>query len=531
MITVLVDYSTPSALQSEKDRASLGFTANERRPVRFRGRIRKDAFLLRLALRALGELIWSNDMWLESSAILDPVITVHRDRIFFEAFSGDESVYGIVIVDPSIFETEGEIVTGTTNVDFSAWLWAALAELRTSRETWLTIDPSGFEVKTTGAGGRFEQKVELPLPWVRAFLEISFSMSQPGTLITVRPVDLLSALRYLRYTKAKLSPRAMRYEFEPGCDATVVLEPWEHRVPLRGASHGYDQTKIIRTWGRRRLKLIEPLLPFADSVDIYLKGRAMPSFYAVRMSGITFVTGLSGWSGSRWTDGRNLELALLNSQIDPLLLEKALDALKEAVTMTPAALTGLLGVDQKTATALFSGLCRRGQAIYDIEGRAFRHRKLFEKPVDEEIVFPPEERRERAIEMMEKGEARADSVSPRETRKVRRLPSPDGLLSREVVYRDWQISGKAGAFDGVEIVVNEGGRIIFGRCGCPFFTENLLNRGPCEHMLALYGKGMDRIRDLPTSTEITGTATPDEPSERRRREEGDGGDDTESPEE
>ena len=38
----------------------------------------------------------------------------------------------------------------------------------------------------------------------------------------------------------------------------------------------------------------------------------------------------------------------------------------------------------------------------------------------------------------------------------------------------------------VEIVVNDLGSIIFGRCTCPHFAEHLLSRGPCEHMLALF---------------------------------------------
>ena len=64
----------------------------------------------------------------------------------------------------------------------------------------------------------------------------------------------------LRFTKAKVSPRAMRYEFEPGQDARLVLEPWEQRIPLRGAEHGYAEPRVIRTWGRRRLSLLEPIL-------------------------------------------------------------------------------------------------------------------------------------------------------------------------------------------------------------------------------------------------------------------------------
>jgi len=52
----------------------------------------------------------------------------------------------------------------------------------------------------------------------------------------------------------------MRYEFEPGQDARFVLEPWEQRIPLRGAERGYAEPRVIRTWGRRRLSLLEPIL-------------------------------------------------------------------------------------------------------------------------------------------------------------------------------------------------------------------------------------------------------------------------------
>ena len=38
-------------------------------------------------------------------------------------------------------------------------------------------------------------------------------------------------------------------------------------------------------------------------------------------------------------------------------------------------------------------------------------------------------------------------------------------VTREIVYRDWQVEGSAGAEAAVEIVVNEHGAIIFGKCG------------------------------------------------------------------
>lgn len=497
MIPVLVDYATPSAFSSSRDRALVGLSANARRPVRLVGRVRRNVHLVRFALRALGEAIWSDDSWSSvGDAILDPVITVHSDRIFFEAFSQDQSAYVALILDPDILELEGELVTGTTNVDFTAWLWAALGELRSSRETWLRVEPGGFEVRTAGAGGRFEQKVELPEPWVRGFLRLGAAMAMPGTVLTLRPVDLLAALRFLRYTKARISPRALRWELEPGQDARLVLEPWEHVVPLVGASHGAAERRVIRVWGRRRLKLIEGLLPFAERVDVYLKGRALPSFYAVKLPDMTFLLGLSGWSESAWSGGPGFELA---GRADEGVCARALDHLRQHVTASVPELAKALGIARDLAARCLERLCRQGRAVFDVETRRFRHRELFEQPVDEAALFPPDLRAERAASLLASGAVGVARCEVRETRKTRKLPSPDGVQVREVVYRDWEVSGRVGDEAAVEIVVNDSGRIIFGRCGCPFFADNVLNQGPCEHMQALLVGSESERRDLPSS--------------------------------
>src|SRR5262245_60610109 len=119
-----IDYASPSVFESDRDRTLLGIAANGRRPVRFHGRVTRNVPLLRFSLRALGEAIWSNDAWLTQgdlmSWILDPIITVHPDRVFFEAFSQDQSVYAMLIVNPEMMAAEGEVIAGTTNVDFTA---------------------------------------------------------------------------------------------------------------------------------------------------------------------------------------------------------------------------------------------------------------------------------------------------------------------------------------------------------------------------------------------------------------------------
>jgi hypothetical protein len=508
---VLVDYASPSVLESTRDATTVGLATNLRRQVRFHGLVRQHGFILRIALRALGEAIWSNDTWLAQSDLLDPVITVHRDRIFFEAFSQDQSAYVSLIIDPSVFETMGEVVTGTTNIDFTAWLWGALGEMRTSRSTTFRIGAEGLDVRTSSAGGRYEKKVELPETWVRGFLQVQAAMGMPGTRLSAQPIDLLSAIRYLRHYKAKVSPRGIRYEFAPGEDARLVLEPWEHSVTLEGAEHGYTEPKTTRVWGRRRLKLIEGLLPFAERVDIYLKGRALPSFYAVKLPGMTFLLGLTGWSGSGFTGTGGFDLLAEAAAANDNQLDATFAVLRERQHVSIDEVAGALGVDKVTASRSLVRLCRQGRAMFDVEARRYRHRELFEMPADEAIYFPPDRRQELAAAMLAENRVRVASCVAEETKKVRTFKDPNSgdvkqKIVREITYRDWRIIGAAGGQDPVEIVVNDTGRIIFGRCTCPHFAEHLMNQGPCEHMLALFKASEDQRADRPSSAPVDAPA-------------------------
>ena len=490
-----IDYASPSVFESQRDRALVGLAANARRPVRFKGRVVGSIPLFRFTMRALGEAIWSDFTW-ASAGQLDPIITVHPDRIFFEGFSSDESVYAMVIADRAMFEADGEVQTGTTNIDFTAWLWAALGELRSSRDTTLHIGAEGFEVATKGSGGRFEAKVEVPDSWVRGFLQLQGAMALPGTRISARPVDLLAALRWLDYTKAKMSPRALRYEFDPGQEARVVLEPWEHAVPFVGTEHNYTELRRIRVWGRHRLRLIAPLLPFAERVDIYLKGRGLPHFYAVKMPGLTYVLGLTSTKESGWpASGQGFDLLRAGPPPETSIVERAAAELGAAFHLKPGELAERLGGSQEQAERALEHLCRLGRAVYDLESREFRWRELFEKPIDEKKFYPPDERVEKVRSWLAAGKVQIVTCQPEEQKRTRRIPSPDGLLSfREVVYRNWRIFGTVDG-QSVEVALSETGKLMFGKCGCRFFAENLLNLGPCAHMLAVLEVSEDLRKD------------------------------------
>lgn len=472
----MFSYATPSLFQSDLSQAQLGLCCDQGRPVEWEARLLQHIPLVRFALRALGELIWSSDD--DGRRGLDPILTAHPDGLMAEAFSSDLTAYGRLWLSPQLYELRGTPRWGTTNVDFSAWLWGALGEMRSSRETWLRLNPQGFWLETVGAGGRFQPKVDVPPEWFRAFLELQGALTRPCTKLRIPPVDLLAPLRFLRYSKARLSPRSLRYECRPE-GWSIVLEPWEERFPLRAESGGEE--RVVRTWGRQRLRLIEPLLPFAEAVEIRLLGRAMPHFYRVQLPGMSFLLGLTGWGRQSFAADSGYSLLRgLPQEPDPAALAERERELSQSL------LSPYQPLDDE--------LVRRGLALFDLEQGQTRYRPLTLQPLDLATLYPPDLRAEQAASL----QASVAGCWVQEERKRKTL----GGVERELIFRDWKIQGECQGHP-LELVVSEREQILFGRCDCDFFQKHLLSQGPCPHLLALYAASRElRAQNLPSSQEV-----------------------------
>ncbi|HEX8117547.1 MAG TPA: hypothetical protein VF521_09755, partial [Pyrinomonadaceae bacterium] len=232
------------------------------------------------------------DFWF----VLDPVITVHPDEVFFECFSQDESSYGRLGAGYEVFEDVGEFACGTTNIDYSASLYDEFQKIRTYKETRFEIDPSGFEVQTAGEEDYKEVKIDLPDSWVRGFLQVSSAMSLPARTFDLHPMDVHNLCFVLRRRREQKGPRAMRYHLTPGEPIKVVFEPWEMEVVCPRSVYGGNDAEVIRVWGRRRLHILERLIPVARKFTAHLLGTGMPSFYVADLGDMSFTLGLSGWT-------------------------------------------------------------------------------------------------------------------------------------------------------------------------------------------------------------------------------------------
>lgn len=414
----------------------------------------------------------------EAWFVLDPVITVHPDRLFFECFSVDESSYGCLAADYSEFGDVGEFRCGTTNVDYSQGLYDGFQKIRSYRTTSLTVDPTGFEVQTGSDPSHREVKIDVPDTWVRGFLQVSSAMTLPATELTLHPLDVFNLCRTLRRRKEDTGPRSLRFQLTPGEPARILVEPFGHTIVCARSPFTGPEATEVRVWGRRRLHILERLIPVARSFRVRLLGYGLPSFWIADLGSMSFTLGLSGWTKNDWSRAGNFDLMAPRAEVDGLTRDRVFAALKASWLATPDALASQLGLDRATVLGALSLWTQAGRAIFDLDKGVYRCRELTRDPLPLEQLRFANEREEAATRTVDRGGVRVDD---------QRLAADGTLVLRGT------ITGTRPMSPTLQVDADE--RIRTGTCDCNFFQQNKLRKGPCEHMLALRMQAARAVRD------------------------------------
>jgi hypothetical protein len=403
------------------------------------------------------------DVWF----VLDPVITVHPDEVFFECFSQDESSYGRLSTSYEVFKNIGSFACGTTNIDYSAALYDEFQKIRSYKTTRFDVDPSGFEVRTTNEDAFREVKIDLPDSWVRGFLQVSSAMSLPATTFELHPMDVHDMCFVLRRRREKLGPRSMRFHLEAGKPVRIVFDPWGLELVCKRSTYSGPKQEI-RIWGRRRIHILERLIPIAKSFKVHLLGQGMPSFWVADLGMMYFTLGLSGWSANDWSASGNFDLLAPRMDVDDASKVKVFQALKKDWFATPDALAKATGLPRAQVLSALSSWTQAGRAIYDLPKNVYRARELSREPLPMEALRFANEREASAMRFIE---GRAVTV--------RATTDSTGALALAGNVKDGRHDYRP------SLGLDGDGRIVRAECTCNFFQQNKLHKGPCEHMLAI----------------------------------------------
>ena len=400
---------------------------------------------------------------------LDPVITVHPDRVFFECFSRDESSYASLSCSHNVFDHVGDFACGTTNIDYSESLYGEFQKIRDYKRTTLSIDPSGFQVKTADDPEFIEEKIDVPDTWVRGFLQVSSAMNMVARRLELHPMDVHNFCLQMRRKKERVGPRSIRFVLAPGQPVRAVFEPWNEEVVCRRSIYRGNVAEEIRVWGRRRLLLLERLIPVAQSFTVHLMGSGLPSFWIANMPDMQFTLGLSGWTANDWTRAGQFDLLAPRGEIDNDSKEKIFTALGKRWFATSAQLALDTGLDRMMVERALTLYTQAGRVVYDLVDEVYRLRELARDPLPLDTLrfsSPEEEEAQKLVALHAMSNHAVEADADGSIRLSAQAQQGD---------RKYQVMLRLDADE----------RIVDGACQCNFFTYNRMHKGPCAHMLAL----------------------------------------------
>jgi hypothetical protein len=510
--TVAVAYADASRLVTRGDAAQLALFGNIRRdPVRLDGAI-KEPLLVREALATLHALVGSDYRYVPKDRtaylaylrqrreaaslslrqaqleffvwvlrndplafiLLDPVVTVHPDQVFFEVFSKDEGTYAKLGIDHAAFDLAHPPACGTTNIDFSPALFAGVEQMRSYRQTRLSIGKEAVALETSAAGKVLEKQIQVPDSWLRGFLQVQSAAALPRDTFHLNAIDLYNVLRHLRmHGDVKGRRRGLRIELIPGEAPRLVLEPWEAVLPATAGVYKGRAARVVRVWGRRRLLLVRRLLPFVQQVEGHLLGSGLPSFWVLRAGPVTLTLGLTGFTAANWSQAASFDLLLPRSRAHG---GEALERiLRHLATVWVADVKQLSAATGLKGAALLEGLqagCQQGRLMYDVAGDVYRLRALTEAPLNLPRLEYRNQRERTAHDLV----ARRGAVQIESENRI----AGTGLeLTGKVTVAEDRRDYRP------QLLISEEGMVSKAECTCTFFRKQGLKAGPCPHLVAL----------------------------------------------
>jgi hypothetical protein len=384
------------------------------------------------SLRAVSEVVGSRfyvapSMLAKILREADPVATVGADAVRFEGFSACCSAYIRWDVDNEALVAE-ERRKGTTNVDFGPELRGMLSSVSRDSEMKISIGSKSVEIVTDGETF-IEKKVPLPLRWVKGFAEVQVAIAGMELAFNLPKV---SAQRFLRgLPRGKNDQRI--WVAANGPIARVSAREARGAVPLRG-SH--------------RLRVFEPLVGLADSLDVHVNRVTGATSWALNFGAqrLWLVLNAEPWRGFSGDGGLLSQMA----SSDKSGLTAVAAQLNWQDQIDPTALAATTGLAQKTVEVALAELAAGGRLGFDLDRMAYFHREL---PFDMSRVEGLNPRLKSARALFDKG-------------AVRWVNGVAEVVSSDVTHK---------------VIRDDDG----SRCTCPWFAKNGGQRGPCKHILAV----------------------------------------------
>lgn len=392
-------------------------------------------FIMARCLIALANIVRSsfNMSAFQLNLLKDPIVTAGNGRIRFEGFSHCAGVYARVDVLPGGLDGEF-LANGTTNVDFNQPMLTALGSIRQNEKMMLSIGQKEVGLHVEGSKV-VERKVPLPTKWIKGLSTVQIYLSKAEEAYTFNKIQTLQLFRAIPKGTVKN----------------------DYYLTVRGNTPMFTPVKsanAICIGGLHRLRLLEPLIPYVDSMKVFPHPAMQSTTWQLYFGNIRFSLSLSrdSWRGFSG-EGAALE-SLLEEVSDEWIdaLDKYAYA-NQAFNPTLFAINEQLDFDR--VDNLTARLAAMGLLGYDLDDNQFFYRRL---PFKLNRIMSLNPRMKGADKLIEEG--KVEIVSNTSQRIEARV---EGSGVRHTVILDNHSM----------------------RCTCEWYSKYQGERGPCKHVLAV----------------------------------------------
>ncbi|KFF08060.1 SWIM zinc finger family protein [Chryseobacterium luteum] len=438
--TLIYNYQRPSSLIKKSASEELFLSKyseiqkNTDAPCFFWGEV-SQPFILARGLITLSNIVKSsfNLSPFQMALLKDPIVTAGNSRLRFEGFSHCAGVYARLDVLPD--GLHGEFLeNGTTNVDFNQPMITALGSIRLNEKIMLSVGEK--EVGLHKEEGKVvERKVPLPVKWIKGLSTVQIYLSESEKLHCFNKVQTQQLFRGIPKGPVKS----------------------DYYLIIRGNKPMFSPVKsadAVCIGGLHRLRLLEPLLPYIDQMQVFPHADMQSTTWQLYMGNIRFSFSLSretwrGFSG---------EGAVLDSLIDDIS-DEWIDALDKYAyanqSFNPSAFALDENIHLKKTNNLTGRLAAMGLLGYDLDDNGFFYRRL---PFKLNRIIGLNPRMKNAEKLIAEGKV---EILNKTTARTEARVEGTGVHHTVIIESDKE------------------------RCTCEWFSKYQGERGPCKHVLAV----------------------------------------------
>lgn len=439
---ITYQYAYPSALvkngsSEELFLAKYSEVEKKEAPCFFWGKM-QDPFIMARCLITLSNVVQSSFSLspFELAKLKDPIVTAGNEKIRFEGFSHCAGVYARVDVLPGGYDGEFP-ENGTTNVDFNQPMISALSRVARNEDVILSVGKK--EVALHQEGSKVvERKVPLPVKWIKGLTTVQLYLAEAEQVFSLNRMQALQLFQTIPNGKPKA----------------------DYYLVMRGNKPLFSPVKsanAVCVGGVHRLKLIEPLLAFADELRVFPHPQMQSTTWQLYFGSIRFSFTLSrdAWRGF---SGEGAALESLIEDVPDEWIDAADKYSYANQAFNPALMAVEEGLGLHTIDNITGRLSAMGLLGFDLDENHFFYRRLPYKL------------------------GRILSLNPR-MKDAEKLLAEDKV---EILVKNGSRVEARVAGSGVHHTVILDGETE--RCTCTWFSRHQGERGLCKHVLAVKKK-------------------------------------------